>query len=87
MIGWNILIKVNNLNNYFWPTTSIGHSQTAVTGEHDKYYLMFDSEPHRCLCSAVRTGSFSVYPTDHAVDDRLEHSHKSQQPEQLILAN
>jgi hypothetical protein len=30
----------------------------------------------------------SVHPTDHAVlDDHLEHSHKIQQPEQLILAN
>jgi hypothetical protein len=28
-----------------------------------------------------------VYRTDHAVYDRLEHSHKSQQPEQLLLAN
>jgi hypothetical protein len=26
----------------------------------------------------------SVYPTDPAVDDRLEHSHKSQQPQSAI---
>jgi hypothetical protein len=44
------------------------------------------------MCRFRRQERFalSVSPADHAVlnvEDRLEHSHKSQQPEQLILAN